>query len=129
MKLNDNAVGIIIKGSDFEYVKAVRKPNTDCKISQEIWFKEKQSIFKRKRKEWWKMILKDNEVQFEKGEPVVEGCWECNSANENLKEAKVMHVCPHCKKFFCYGRFLSEFGTDKELIEWLTKKKEDELTK
>jgi len=50
MKLNDNAVGVIIKGSDFEYVKAVRKPNIDCKISQEIWFSGKAKHFQNKNK-------------------------------------------------------------------------------
>ncbi len=72
------------------------------------------------------MILKENKVIFEKGEPIIESCWECNQANEHLKETKAMHMCPDCKKFFCYGRFLSEFGTDEELFEWLSKKKEEE---
>ena len=51
MKLNDNAVGVIIKGSNFEYVKAVRKPNSDCKISQEVWFIGKAKHFQKKDKE------------------------------------------------------------------------------
>lgn len=51
MNINKNAVGIIIKGSDFEYVKAVRKPNSDCRISQEVWFKGKAKHFQTKDKE------------------------------------------------------------------------------
>lgn len=51
MKINNNATGIILKGSDFEYVKAIRKPNTDCKISQEIWFSGKAKAFQTKKKE------------------------------------------------------------------------------
>jgi len=49
MNLNKNAVGIIIKGSDFEYIKAVRKPNSDCKISKEIWFIGKAKHFQKKK--------------------------------------------------------------------------------
>ena len=51
MKINENGIGIIIKGEDFEYVKAVRKPNTDCKISQEVWFSGKAKAFQTKKKE------------------------------------------------------------------------------
>ena len=51
MKINNNAIGITIKGSDFEYVKAVRKPNTNCKISQEVWFSGKAKAFQTKKKE------------------------------------------------------------------------------
>ena len=51
MKINDNAIGIIIKGEDCEYVKAIRKPNTNCKISQEVWFSGKAKAFQTKKKE------------------------------------------------------------------------------
>jgi len=51
MKINNNATGIILKGSDFEYVKAIRKPNSSCKISQEIWFSGKAKAFQTKKKE------------------------------------------------------------------------------
>ena len=49
MKINDNAIGIIIKGEDCEYVKAIRKPNADCKISQEVWFSGKAKHFQKKK--------------------------------------------------------------------------------
>ena len=51
MKINDNATGIIIKGDDYTYVKAVRKPESDCKITKEIWFKGTFESFKEVVKE------------------------------------------------------------------------------
>ena len=49
MKINKNAIGVILKGSDFEYIKAIRKPNSDCKISQEVWFKGKAKHFQKEK--------------------------------------------------------------------------------
>ena len=49
MKINENGIGIILKGTDFEYVKAIRKPNSACRISQEIWFKGKVKHFQKKK--------------------------------------------------------------------------------
>lgn len=48
MKINDDAEGIHIKAKDFEYVKAVRTPNSDCKIIQEFWFKGKAKHLQKK---------------------------------------------------------------------------------
>ena len=49
MNINNKAIGITLKGSDFEYVKAIRKPNSDCKISQEVWFSGKARAFQTKK--------------------------------------------------------------------------------
>jgi len=52
MKINENlATGILLQGKDFVFIKAVRKPNADCKISQEIWFKGKAKHFQKKEQE------------------------------------------------------------------------------
>ena len=48
MKINKKlANGIHIVGDEFEYVKAVKKPNADTKITQEIWIKCKARKFQR----------------------------------------------------------------------------------
>ena len=41
MKINNNAVGIILVGNGWEFIRAIRKPQSKCKITQEIWFKGK----------------------------------------------------------------------------------------
>jgi len=51
MKINENGKGILIQGEDFQYIKAVRKPNSNCKISQEIWFSGKAKAFQTKKDE------------------------------------------------------------------------------
>ena len=50
MEINkEKAIGIKIVGEDFTYVKAVRKPDSDCKIVKEIWFKGSASRFQKKK--------------------------------------------------------------------------------
>ena len=53
MKINEKiAKGIMIVGENVTYVKAIRKPNVDCKTIQEVWFKgnvkDLEKFFKRK---------------------------------------------------------------------------------
>jgi len=39
MKINEKGVGIHIKGKNFEYIKAVSKPNAKTKFTHEVWVK------------------------------------------------------------------------------------------
>jgi hypothetical protein len=49
MRINkEKAIGIIIIGDDFEFIRAVRKPTKDCEIIKEVWFKGKAKHFKNK---------------------------------------------------------------------------------
>jgi len=44
MKINSNlANGIKIVGGNYEYIKAVKKPNADTKITMEVWCKWKKN--------------------------------------------------------------------------------------
>ena len=48
MKVNTEiANGIVISKDDFEYVRAVRKPNVNISIIQEFWFKGSVKDFRR----------------------------------------------------------------------------------
>lgn len=48
MRINQElAKGVVIVGDDFEMVRAVRKPNADTRITQEVWFKGKAGKFKK----------------------------------------------------------------------------------
>lgn len=64
-------------------------------------------------------------IKFEKGEPSLNVCWECDSSNEHLKNSENISVCLKCKRYFIFGRYLSEFKTDEELEKWLKKKLEE----
>jgi hypothetical protein len=37
-----------VVGNDFEFVRAIAKPNADTKITQEFWFKGKAKHFQKK---------------------------------------------------------------------------------
>lgn len=68
------------------------------------------------------MIRVGNDIfKFEKGEPVMRSCWECNEAHEHLKKVNTVHICFNCGKYWVYNRFLDSFKDD-ELDKWLEKK-------
>ena len=46
MRINKElADGILVIGKDYQYVKAVKKPNANTNIIQEVWFKGKAKNF------------------------------------------------------------------------------------
>lgn len=52
MELNKKlAKGVHVVGDDYEFIKAVRRPNVNTKITHSFYFKGKASFFKKKKQE------------------------------------------------------------------------------
>jgi hypothetical protein len=68
------------------------------------------------------MIFKGNgNLKTEKGEPYLRSCWKCNNSHEHLKKVNTLHFCFECGKYWVYGKFLSDFKSNKEFDDFFKK--------
>jgi len=68
-------------------------------------------------------INNEGNIEFDKGEPALRSCFNCNGCHKHLMNVDFVHWCFQCGRYWIKGKYFDEFKNINELIDWLKENK------
>lgn len=70
------------------------------------------------------MKIINNKIKYEEGEPCLRSCPRCNPSHKHLLDTAVLHNCFGCGVWWIYNKYLDQFNTEQEVINFIKENEE-----